>query len=179
LHAGTDKKGYGGSYYLLACFSGPPGANNFCACSKNEKLTASNARQIKVKEDEMPRLTESERNARGTNQKCRVLVPRTLETIGVEIADMERAIDDMRFVLSLTVGEIRKHGLMVRLTILDSHGSPVKTKKVNPALKVQKDAMSSLRTLKRMVVLLREEEALAAAKESASSEFEEFEHLVR
>jgi hypothetical protein len=92
---------------------------------------------------------------------------------------MERAIDDMHFVLSLTVGEIRKHGLMFTLTILDSHGAPVKTKRANPALKVQKDAMSPLRTLKRMVVLLREEEALTAAKENAASEFEEFEHLVR
>jgi hypothetical protein len=126
-----------------------------------------------------PKLTQFEKNARGTNQKCRALVPRTLEIIRNELADMEQAIDDMRYVLSLTVGEIRKKGLMVTLTVLDSHGAPVKTKKVNPALKVQKDAMSSLRTLKRMVVLLREEEALADANNRREEEFEEFAHLVR
>jgi hypothetical protein len=157
--------------------SEPPRANNFCACSKNKKLTASNARQIEVKDDEMPRLTEAEKKARGTNQKCRVLVPRTLEIIRNEIAEMGRATEDLRFVLSLTVSEIRKHGLMVTLTILDSHGAPVKTKKLNPALKVQKDAMSSLRILKRMVVLLREEEALADANNRREEEFEEFAHL--
>jgi hypothetical protein len=122
----------------------------------------------------MPRLTEEEKKARGTHKKCRTLVPRTLEIIRNEIADMEQATTDMRYVLSLTVGEIHKKGLMVTLTVLDSHGAPVKVKKINPALKVQKDAMASLRSLKRMVILLREEEALAATKENTASEFEEF-----
>jgi uncharacterized protein GlcG (DUF336 family) len=101
-------------------------------------------------------------------------VPRTLEIIRAEIADMEQAIDDTRYTLSLTVAEIRKHGLMVTMTVLDSHGAPVKVKKLNAAFKVQKDAMASHRTMKRMVVLLREEEALAATKENAANEFEEF-----
>jgi hypothetical protein len=126
-----------------------------------------------------PKLTQFEKNARGTNQKCRALVPRTLEVIRAEIAEMEQAIDDMRYILSLTVGEIRKKGLMVTLTVLDSHGAPVKTKKVNPALKVQKDAMASLRSLKRMVDFLREEEGLAEAKVNREEAFEEFAHLVR
>jgi len=122
----------------------------------------------------MSRLTEAEKKARGTHKKCRTLVPRTLEIIRNEIADMEQATADMRYVLSLTVGEIHKKGLMVTLTVLDSHGAPVKVKKINPALKVQKDAMASLRSLKRMVILLREEETLAAATENTASEFEEF-----
>jgi hypothetical protein len=122
----------------------------------------------------MARLTEAEKKSRGTHKKCRTLVPRTLEIIRNELADMEQAIGDMRYTLSLTVGEIRKKGLMVTLTVLDSHGAPVKVKKLNPALKVQKDAMASLRSLARMVVLLREEEALAATKENTASEFEEF-----
>jgi hypothetical protein len=166
------------SRFLSTIKAEPPRATNFCTCSKNKKLTASNARQIEVKDDEMPHLTEAEKKARGTNQKCRAVTPRNLEIIRAELAGTQQALDDVRYVLSLTVREIRKHGLMVRATVLDSHGAPVKTKKVNPALKVQKDAMSSLRTLKRMVVLLREEEALAAAKENAASEFEEFEPLV-
>ena len=122
----------------------------------------------------MPCLTEAEKKARGTHKKCRTLVPRTLEIIRAELADTEQAIDDMRFALSLTVAEIRKHGLMVTMTVLDSHGAPVKVRKLNVAFKVQKDAMSSLRTLKRMATLLREEATLAATKENAASEFEEF-----
>jgi hypothetical protein len=126
----------------------------------------------------MSRMTEAEKKARGTHKKCRTLVPRTLEIIRAELADMEQAINDVRYALSLTVAEIRKHGLMVTMTVLDSHGAPVKVKKLNPAFKVQKDAMASHRTLQRMTVLLREEESLAAAKENQASEFEEFEHLV-
>jgi len=122
----------------------------------------------------MSRLTEAEKKARGTHKKCRTLAPRTLEIIRAEIADMEQAIDDTRYTLSLTVAEIRKHGLMVTMTVLDSHGAPVKVKKLNAAFKVQKDAMASHRVMKRMVVLLREEEALAATKENAANEFEEF-----
>ena len=127
----------------------------------------------------MPRLTEAEKKARGTHKKCRTLVPRTLEIIRAEISDMEQAIDDMRYTLSLTVGEIRKKGLMVTLTVLDSHGAPVKVRKVNPALKIQKDAMASLRSLKRMVEFLREEEKLAEVKINREEAFEEFAHLVR
>ena len=127
----------------------------------------------------MSRLTEAEKKARGTHKKCRTLVPRTLEIIRAEIADMEQAIDDMRYTLSLTVGEIRKKGLMVTLTVLDSHGAPVKVKTINPALKVQKDAMASLRSLKRMVEFLREEEKLAEVKINREEAFEEFAHLVR
>jgi hypothetical protein len=122
----------------------------------------------------MPRLTEAEKKARGTHKKCRALMPRTLEMIRAELADMEQAIDDVRYALSLTVAEIRKHGLMVIMTVLDSHGAPVKVRKLNLAFKVQKDAMASLRTLRRMVILLREEEKLAATKENAANEFEEF-----
>src|ERR1700678_2110207 len=98
----------------------------------------------------MSRLTEAEKKARGTHKKCRTLVPRTLEIIRAEIADMEQAIDDMRYTLSLTVGESRK-----------------------------KDAMASLRSLKRMVEFLREEEKLAEVKINREEAFEEFAHLVR
>lgn len=123
------------------------------------------------------KLTDAEKKARGTLRKCRIVAPRTLETVREEIAETEQALTDMRHVLSLALTQIRKRGLMIKTVVLDSHGQPVKTEKVNPALKVQKDALTSVRSLKRYLVLLREEENLAAEKqnESEDNEWKDFE----
>jgi hypothetical protein len=124
------------------------------------------------------KLTESQKKARGTEQKSRAPVPRTVFAIRTEISDTEQAVDDLRYVMQIALGEIRKNKVMITTTALDSHGAPVKIRKINPAFKVHKDAMASLRSLKRMLDHLREEESLAVAKEQKESEHEEFADFV-
>jgi len=123
----------------------------------------------------MPKLTYAEKLVKGTLQKSRIVAPRTVEKVREEIADTEQALDDMRCVLGLALTQIRKHGLMVKVKVLDSHGKSVKTDKVNPAIKIHKDALSSVKSLKRYLTLLREEEAIASAKQNDANEFAEFE----
>ena len=122
------------------------------------------------------KLTDAEKKARNAAQvpDC---CPAHSGNGREEIAETEQALTDMRHVLSLALTQIRKRGLMIKTVVLDSHGQPVKTEKVNPALKVQKDALTSVRSLKRYLVLLREEENLAAEKqnESEDNEWKDFE----
>jgi hypothetical protein len=120
------------------------------------------------------KLTESAKKLRGTHRKSRVLVPRTLERIQSEILETEGLLGDIRFNLGLALDSIRKRGLTVKTVVLDSHGKPVKVEKINPALKIQREAVSSISSLKRQLVNLREEESLAAAKVS-EEDFSEFE----
>jgi hypothetical protein len=127
-----------------------------------------------VKETEMQKMTFAEKKARGTLHKCRVAAPRTLETVRQEIEETEQALTDMRHVLALALAQIRKRGLMVTTKVLDSNGKGVRTEKLNPALKVQKDALSSVRSLKRYLVLLREEENLASEKQKDNDDFSDF-----
>lgn len=119
------------------------------------------------------KLTERQKKARGTHQQSRALVPRTIEHVREEIADMQTILADMRYTLGLALDEIRERGLMVKTRVLNSNGQAVRVQKVNPALKVQREAMSAIRSLKRQLAGLREEEELAAAKVS-DEEFSEF-----
>jgi hypothetical protein len=57
----------------------------------------------------------------------------------------------------------------------NNRGEVVTTEKLNPAFKVQREAMSALKGLKRALVLLREEEELALQLEKP--EHNEFEGL--
>ena len=120
------------------------------------------------------KLTEKQKKARGTHQQSRALVPRTIERVCEEIADLQTILADMRYTLGLALDEIRERGLMVKTRVLDSNGQAVRVQKVNPAFKVQREAMSAIRSLKRQLAGLREEEELAAAKVSAE-DFSEFE----
>jgi hypothetical protein len=111
----------------------------------------------------MPKLTESEKKQRGTLRKDRQAKPRRLEIIQREISDANQGMDDMRHNLSLAMTEIRLRGLMVKTKVLDSHGKPITTERVNPALKVYKEALAVIRSLKRYLILLQEEETQATA----------------
>ena len=123
----------------------------------------------------MPRLTEAEKEARGTARKYRALKPRTKKVIGAEIETIQQCLTDMQHNLVLAGQEIKTHGMYVELEVTDNNGTLQKVKKINPAFKVQKEALSALRSLKRHLTLLREEESLAGVKEQQDDERNEFE----
>ncbi len=123
----------------------------------------------------MPRLTDAEKKVRGTAQKCRALKPRSKKVVSEEIQTIQQCLTDMQHNLVLAGQEIRTNGMYVEMQVTDNNGTLQTVKKINPAFKVQKEALSALKSLKRHLTLLREEESLAGAKEQQADESSEFE----
>src|SRR5258708_40104212 len=121
------------------------------------------------------KLTQREKNARRTAQRCRAVEARSLATIQQEIRELEQIITDMNFNLSLAMKSVKADGIFVELVVTDSNGAFQKTKKLNPAFKIQKEALNALKSLKRQLVLLREEQTQAQDKEKLADRFREFE----
>src|SRR6266436_1564025 len=111
------------------------------------------------------KLTQSEKNSRGTAQRCRTLQARSLRVVRREIRELRRAISDVSFNLQLARQSVHDDGLLLELVVADSNGKLNRTKKLNPALKIQRESLSALKSLNRQLVLLHEEEAQAVAKE--------------
>ncbi len=120
------------------------------------------------------KLTPAERKARGTYQPCRDIV-RGLDEIRAEIEDALNGLDMMRENLTMAVDGIRTKGMYLLSRATNNKGETVVTEKLNPAFKVQREALSGLKSLKRALVLLREEEA--QAEEKSKAVVDEFEGL--
>jgi hypothetical protein len=123
----------------------------------------------------MPRLLESEKQAKGTARKCRALKPRSKKDINEEIKTIQQCLTDMQHNLVLAGQEIKQNGMYVEMEVTDNNGTLQKVKKINPAFKVQREALGALRGLKRHLQLLREEESAAGVKEQQANESNEFE----
>jgi hypothetical protein len=120
------------------------------------------------------KLSEREKNARGTAQKCRTLQARPLKVVRTDIRDLRQIISDVGFNLQLARQSVHDDGLFLEVVVADSNGKLNRTKKITPALKIQREALTSLKSLNRQLVLLHEEEAQGVAKqhtERLSSEF--------
>lgn len=120
------------------------------------------------------KLTQAEKDARGTRQKCRDTAPRPVAQVKRDIRDARSALKDLQFNLKSVGESIRKDGPIIEVTVLDGSGNPHTTQKAHPALKVQREALAGIQTLKRSLVLLREELALATAAKKDDSEFSDF-----
>jgi ABC-type transporter Mla subunit MlaD len=131
---------------------------------------------MQFKEWAMQKLTDAEKLARGTRQKSRAIKPRKRAEIRADIHNVQQCIQDMQHNLTEAAKEIRSLGMFVEVTVSDSSGTAHITRRLNPAFKVQKDAMTALRGLQRHLKMLREEEAAATVKdeEKAAANVEEF-----
>lgn len=120
------------------------------------------------------KLTKQEKIERGTHQPCRDTEPRGLEEIQIEISEAHESLKDMQFNLSEAGRQIRAEGMFIEVIVTDKNGDFKTTKRLNPAFKVQREAMAATRSLKRYLVLLREEESIANEKKAKANEFTEF-----
>jgi hypothetical protein len=120
------------------------------------------------------KLTIGEKQARGTHQASRDAI-RPIAEVRAEIADSLECVDMMRANLTMAAQGIKAKGMYLLSRATNNKGEVVTTEKLNPAFKVQREAMSALKGLKRALVLLREEEELALQLEKP--EINEFEGL--
>lgn len=107
------------------------------------------------------KLTVAEKAARGTVQPGRD-APRELSEVEMEIEEALASLEDMRFNLREAGKAIRSEGVLIDVITRNNGGNEVRTKKLNPACKLQKEMLTAIKSVKRALVLLREEEVLAA-----------------
>jgi hypothetical protein len=120
------------------------------------------------------KLTIGEKQARGTHQPIRDNI-RPLAEVRAEMTEALESLEDMRFNLTESGKAIRREGVLIDIVTRNNGGNEVRTKKLNPACKLQKEMLSAIKSVKRALVLLREEEQLAQRLEKP--EHNEFEGL--
>src|SRR5258708_5156689 len=123
------------------------------------------------------KLTQTEKNARGTAQKCRAIEARSLRTIRREIRELRRVFSDMAYNLEIARKSVRDDGALIEVLVTSSNGRFEKTRRLNPAFKIQMQALSALKSLTRQFDFLCEErdgvrQARRKAIGSASSGYE-------
>ena len=74
-----------------------------------------------------------------------------------ELADAQTALDAMRQNLKLATAQIAEKGLLVSTQIADSHGRFTTVERINPAIKVQREALRTITVLKRQIEQLQKE----------------------
>jgi hypothetical protein len=113
------------------------------------------------------KLTIAEKEARGTRQRAYDPRPRGLEEIRAEIEQAQETLESLQFTATEAGRSIRKLGV-----VIPSGRSAASTHKPNPAIRIQAWALTAMRGIKRELVFLREEEALAAeAQKPVDDEF--------
>lgn len=119
------------------------------------------------------RLSIAEKEARGTRRADRDNI-RPLPEVQLEIEEALASLEDMRFNLREAGKAIRTEGVLIDVVSRNNGGQEVRTKKLNPACKLQKDMLGTIKSVKRALVLLREEEQLAQkAEKPEADEFAE------
>ena len=107
------------------------------------------------------KLSTKEKLARGTAQRCRMRGPRSLSAIETDLAELRRLIADLNHNLKIARECVRRDGCLIEVTVTNNHGHFEKTRRLNPAFKVQNDAMKLLKSFSRQLELLTDERALA------------------
>lgn len=95
-----------------------------------------------------------------------------------ELADCREALEAMRQNLRLATADIASRGLLVETAVNDSHGKMSKVDRINPSIKIQREAMRAISNLKKQIAGLEEEEKAREQKkkdEDGRSEFSRFE----
>lgn len=104
--------------------------------------------------------TVAEKEARGTHKPSRDII-RPLRQVQAEIFDALESLGDMQHNLREAGRAIRQEGVLVDVVARNNAGLEQRTKKLNPAGKLQKDMLSAIKSVKRAWVLLQEEEMMA------------------
>lgn len=116
------------------------------------------------------KLSEREKRLRGTTQRCRVRGPRALSVIESDLREARKVIEDLQFNLATARKCVRDEGCLVETTVTNSHGHFEKVRRLNPAFKVQHDAVKLLKSFNRQLQLLTDERELALVERQKSKE---------
>jgi hypothetical protein len=103
-----------------------------------------------------PRTTFADKKLKGTQRKSSD-TPRTAAEVRNDLKDVREAIAAMHHNLQLATAAILANGMTIETTVTDSNGKTTPTQRVNPAFKVQREALAALRSFKRYLVILQDE----------------------
>jgi hypothetical protein len=92
-----------------------------------------------------------------------------------ELADCREALEAMKQNLRLATADIAERGLLVETAVTDSHGKISKVDRINPSIKIQREAMRAINNLKKQIAGLEEEARERQKKEHEKTESTEFE----
>src|SRR6267378_171626 len=92
-----------------------------------------------------------------------------------ELADCREALEAMKQNLRLATADIAGRGLLVETVVTDSHGKVSKVDRINPSLKIQREAMRAISNLKKQIDELEEEEKAREQKKKDAEDFKRFE----
>lgn len=113
-----------------------------------------------------PRTTFADKAIKGTQRKSKDF-QRTASEVRADLKDVREGIAAMHHNLQLATAAILTDGMTIETTVTDSHGKAVPTTRVNPAFKVQREALAALRSFKRYLVILQDE--LGTSREDEAS----------
>ena len=120
------------------------------------------------------KLTIAEKRARGTHQAVRDKI-RPLPEVQAEIFETLESLEDLLYNLHEAGRVIYDEGILIDVIARNSVGQEVRTKKLNPACRLQQDMLNAIKSTQRALVILREEQELALQLEKP--EINEFEGL--
>jgi hypothetical protein len=92
-----------------------------------------------------------------------------------ELADCREALEAMKQNLRLATADVAARGLLVETVVTDSHGKVSKVDRINPSLKIQREAMRAINNLKKQIAGLEEEARERQKKDHEEGESKEFE----
>jgi hypothetical protein len=121
-----------------------------------------------------PRMTATEKAARGTLQNSRHPQPRSLSDIETAITEANELIESLTSVLKLAQDAISKDGIQCTSSARNSRNETVTTARLNPSVKLLLAVPGQIRLARRELVLLAEERETQRKKEAADSEPNEF-----
>lgn len=108
-------------------------------------------------------LTAGEKDARGTRDRSKERT-RAIAIILAEVAEVEESLNDMQFNLREASKAIRREGVLIDVVARNSSGQEVRTKKLNPACMLQRDMLSAIKSARRALVILADEQERAQPK---------------
>lgn len=105
------------------------------------------------------RMSTEQKQRQGTLRKHREQARKKPSDPCAELDDAREAIQAMKQNLKLATADIAKRGLMVKKTVTDSHGKVVTVERINDSLKIQREALRAIASLKKQIAQLQEEAA--------------------
>lgn len=103
------------------------------------------------------RKSNAHKELHGTLRKAREAARTKPSDPQTEMEDAREALEAMRLNMRQATQQIAENGLMVPTQIADTHGKFKEVLRLNPAVKVQREAMRAIKSLKRQIAELEEE----------------------
>jgi hypothetical protein len=103
------------------------------------------------------RKSKAHKELHGTLRKAREDARTKPSDPQTEMQDAREALEAMKQNMRQATQQIAENGLMVLTQIADTHGKFKEVQRLNPAVKVQREAMRAIKSLKRQITELQEE----------------------